>query len=380
METSKPKECSFGLSYPMLKKINYIAWVMKMNVFMQAHGVWEAIDTKDPKGTVEDKIDKQALAVIYQGVPEDVLFSLSARKTSKQAWDAVKTMLIGAGKAFGEKMEEVYVVKKLLIVVPIRFLQIASTIEQFGNLEEMSVEEVVGSLKAHEERVEGVTETSKGQLLLREEKWRKKENSEGQVLLPRDEWLRRTSKERGQTSNMRVRGDKSKVSSFNCQAYGNFASECRKPRRDREEQKEENLTLIQEDEPVLLIAEVRQTEIASMLLKGKSVVPKLRTSNDERRESHIWYLDNGTSNHMTGARGKFKDLDERVTGKGAAVRHSTYILNRFPTHALSGKTPYEVWYGKKPDLSHVKNIRSVAFMKVPSVHMKLDDRGKMVKF
>ncbi|KAL8101292.1 hypothetical protein AgCh_033244 [Apium graveolens] len=194
---------------------------------------------------------------------------------------------------------------------------------------------------------------------------------------------------------MRVRGDKSKVSSFNCQAYGNFASECRKPRRDREEQKEENLTLIQEDEPVLLIAEVRQTEIASMLLKGKSIVPKLRTSNDERRESHIWYFDNGTSNHMTGARGMFKDLDERVTGKvrfgdGStvnivgkgkiefqSVRHSTYILNRFPTHALSGKTPYEVWYGKKPDLSHVKNIRSVAFMKVPSVHMKLDDRGNM---
>ena len=41
METSKGKESSFGLSYPMLTKTNYTAWSMKMRVFMQAHGVWE---------------------------------------------------------------------------------------------------------------------------------------------------------------------------------------------------------------------------------------------------------------------------------------------------------------------------------------------------
>lgn len=75
------------------------------------------------------------------------------------------------------------------------------------------------------------------------------------------------------------------------------------------------MSYIQEDEPALLIAEVGGTEIASMLLKEDSVVPKLRVSNEEQRESQVWYLENGASNHMTGARGKFKELDERVTGK-----------------------------------------------------------------
>lgn len=53
-------------------------------------------------------------------------------------------------RALGETMEETYVVKR---VVPMRFLQIASTIEQFSDLEVMTVEETLGRLKAHEERI-----------------------------------------------------------------------------------------------------------------------------------------------------------------------------------------------------------------------------------
>ena len=58
METKKNKESSFGLNYPTLTKTNYTAWAMKMKVYMQAHGVWEAIESKDPKAVVEDKMDK----------------------------------------------------------------------------------------------------------------------------------------------------------------------------------------------------------------------------------------------------------------------------------------------------------------------------------
>ena len=229
METNKPKESSFGLSFPMLTKANYTVWALKMKVFMQAHGVWEAIESKDDKAVVEDKVDKRALAVIYQGIPEETLLTISEKKTSKEAWEAVKIMNLGADKvqkaraqtlkgefealsmketnqiddfyiklnglvtsirALGEKMEEAYVVKKLLRAVPSKFLQIASAIEQFGDIETTSVEEVISSLKVHEERLGGRTEMSQGHLLLTEEEWRRKESTEGQALLTRDEWLK----------------------------------------------------------------------------------------------------------------------------------------------------------------------------------------------
>lgn len=190
MESSKIKDGGVGLTYLMLTKSNYASWSLKMKVNMQAHGVWDAVDPKDPKAKVEQKTDKVALAVIYQGIPEDILLSLAEKNTAKEAWDAIKTLSLGADRvklakiqtlkaefesltmketeqidefsmklnglvtnirALGEEVQERYVVKKLLRAVPTKFLQIASTIEQFGNVEQMTVEEMVGSLKIHEE-------------------------------------------------------------------------------------------------------------------------------------------------------------------------------------------------------------------------------------
>lgn len=238
MEATKTKESAFGLSYPLLTKTNYTAWSMRMKDFMQAHGVWEAIEPKDPKAVVEDKMDKRALAIIYQGISEDLLLSIADKTSSKDAWEAIKTVHLGAEKvkkakaqtlkaefeslvmketeqlddfcmrlnglvtnirALRETIEEAYVVKKILRAVPAKFLQIASAIEQFGDLEHMSVEETVGSLKAHEERTRGQVESGAQQLLLTEEEWMQRENKDGKLLLTREEWLKRVGK--GDTRN-----------------------------------------------------------------------------------------------------------------------------------------------------------------------------------
>lgn len=112
----------------------------------------------------------------------------------------------------------------------------------------MTVEEAIGSLKAHEEKIRGPSEGSGGQLLLTEEEWTKREKGEGKLLLTREEWLKRTNKGGADTfSGQRFRGntdfrgkdivrgvrDKSRVRCFNCSSYGHFDIECRKPKRER---------------------------------------------------------------------------------------------------------------------------------------------------
>lgn len=97
-DLNKLKGGYFGLCYPLLAKGNYTAWSLKMKVFMQAHGVWNVVESSDPKAVVEEKIDKIALAMIYQAILEDVMLSVSEKKIAKDVWEAIKTLCQGVEK------------------------------------------------------------------------------------------------------------------------------------------------------------------------------------------------------------------------------------------------------------------------------------------
>ncbi|XP_074341826.1 uncharacterized protein LOC141679218 [Apium graveolens] len=280
---------SIRLSYPILTKNNYTTWAMKMKVYMQAQGVWVAIESPDPKVPLEDKIDKVALAMMYQGLSEEMLLSIAEKRTAKEAWDSLKTMCRGADllnglvsniKALGDELKESYVVKKLLRAVPSKFLQIVSTLEKFGDLETLSVEEVVGSLNAHEERMKGCgkSESNEGQLLLTEEEWAKRENNEGKLLHTRDEWLKKSNRKGsdGSSSNFRKRGprDKSNLKCYNCGIYEHFIADCRRSKRNKEEV---NMAKFEDDEPALLLTKHDKVESGVKYLSEIQLIPSKMT-------------------------------------------------------------------------------------------------------
>ncbi|KAG6573561.1 hypothetical protein SDJN03_27448, partial [Cucurbita argyrosperma subsp. sororia] len=62
-------------------------------------------------------------------------------------------------------VDDIQVVKKLLRSTSAKFLQITSTIEEFSDLKTKSVDEIIGSLKAHEERLQGFGEKDETVLL-----------------------------------------------------------------------------------------------------------------------------------------------------------------------------------------------------------------------
>ncbi|GJX69130.1 ribonuclease H-like domain, reverse transcriptase, RNA-dependent DNA polymerase [Tanacetum coccineum] len=89
----------------MLTRSNYAAWAIKMRVFMQAQGVWEAIEPRTRNTAIDVKKDKLALAAIYQGIPEDLLLSLAEKQTAKDAWETLKTMFMGAERVKTAKVQ-----------------------------------------------------------------------------------------------------------------------------------------------------------------------------------------------------------------------------------------------------------------------------------
>lgn len=223
-------------------------------------------------------------------------------------------------RALGEEIAEAYVVKKILRAVPPKFLTIACTIEPFRDLEKMTVEETVGSLKAHKERLRGQVKSSGSQLLLTEEEWLEREKEEGKLLLTRDEWIRRSNKGGSEQKNREKESNRgrymSRVRCFNCNLLGHYAAECRRLKHDKKSKEEANIALIPDDEPALLLTEREGEEEGVMLVNEDKVTPKLNTAGQDKQvESNLWYLDNGASNNMTGQRSKFRDLDEKITGQ-----------------------------------------------------------------
>lgn len=64
-----------------------------------------------------------------------------------------------------------------------------------------------------------------------------------------------------------------------------------------------------------------------------------------------------------------------------AVATAVHIQNRLPTSAFQGMTPYEQWYGRKPDVSRMRVFGCTAYALVPDVDcQKLDKKTVKLQF
>ncbi|GKB25712.1 zinc finger, CCHC-type containing protein [Tanacetum coccineum] len=266
---------------------------------------------KKPPHTLQiTKKDKTVIAFLYQALPKEQLLQIKKHKTAKAIWDALKTRHIGEERvqqarlqtlksdfemlhmkedetidtftaklttlvnkaaSLGHTIEDSIVVRKLLNVVPDRFLQIVASIEQYSDLDEMSVDEAIGRLKTFEERLK-----SKKEIRVDSQESLMFTRHEGQGKPFRERGRGRFNQSRGQENNRfrserknwessqnnfkketdsnsnKFTHDKSKVLCFKCKEYGHFANKC-------PSKKEEQSNLIEEDlEPTLLMATVEE--------------------------------------------------------------------------------------------------------------------------
>lgn len=66
---------------------------------------------------------------------------------------------------------------------------------------------------------------------------------------------------------------------------------------------------------------------------------------------------------------------------GEAISYVCYLKNRSPTRNLEGKTPYEVWEGKPPDITNLRIFGCIAYhYNADPARKKLDDRSIKCRF
>ncbi|GKB12423.1 ribonuclease H-like domain, reverse transcriptase, RNA-dependent DNA polymerase [Tanacetum coccineum] len=191
--------------------------------------------------------------------------------------------------------------------------------EQYSDLDEMTLEEAIGRLKTYEERIK----YKKGKQVDNQEKlmFTRHENK-GKYFRGRGRGRHKFSQGRNHENFKEERKDGE--TSHRSYDKNNFKKSTYDTSKTRPN---EQSNLVEEDlEPTLLMAilEVEEQEVS---LHEENVGYK------ETNMNSLWYLDNGASNHMTGIREHFKELDEKVSGKvelDSINRNNTWELTTLP--------------------------------------------------
>lgn len=73
------------------------------------------------------------------------------------------------------------------------------------------------------------------------------------------------------------------------------------------------------------------------------------------------------------------NLDKELWSE--ALMTAVFLTNRSPTAAVEGKTPYECWFGKKPNVSNLRVFGCEAFVLIPTQkRKKLDEKSIKCRF
>ncbi|KAK1696947.1 hypothetical protein QYE76_013644 [Lolium multiflorum] len=370
-ETSAPVVETVGPAlYPRLDRKDYGLWALNMEVAMEAAEIWEAVDPGGDdyvKGGANYTKDRKALTAIYSVVPKDVMQHLVGKKSAKDAWEAIKILhqghirvreahlqsltksyedlkmeesetvdqfaarfvtLINAIRGYGQRLDEVKNVRRFLRAAPARYMQIVTSIEQCIDLNTLTVDDLVGRFKAHDERIRlSFDDPEQSEhLMLTKQQWMtlSKEKQGGSTSRSNGKEKQRPAKkynaeqEEDDEAPPRRKFDIKKVRCHNCGKLGHFKSDCREPPKERAFMAQQG-----DDGPMMLMLEecehMDKEELAPpvsameivMLVEEKVY---LHDKRGTKTGGNVWCLDTGASNHMTGDKSLFSELDLSVGG------------------------------------------------------------------
>ncbi|KAK0589362.1 hypothetical protein LWI29_013222 [Acer saccharum] len=441
---------------PKLTKDNYDNWCIQMRALLGSQDVMDIVEdgytepaSKEAEGTLTEaqtttlkadrKRDCKAKSIIYQGLDEATFEIIASAKSSKEVWDTLQKTYKGADKVKrirlqtlrgefeslrmksnesiaefytrvmivanqlrrnGETLVDMRISEKILRSLDPKFDFIVVALEETKDLETMSVEELVGSLQAHEQKVSRrsddrvLEQALQSKLSLNEKRYEQGGTSQqgrergrgsrgrgsGNVeTRGRGRGGRDTnrggrgqqnyvSRGRGQGRrggyNSRPNIDKRNVQCYNCHKYGHYSNECRgKPNEVNENSN---------------FAEKEQVEGESLMLMAH---------NSTYQNQDVWFLDSGASNHMTGRKDLFTELDEKVQGEisfgdlskiSVQGRRDVMIKQKNGDHAFISNVYYV------PDMK--TNILSLGQLLEKGYHISLqnmqltitDARGKLI--
>ncbi|XP_057453169.1 uncharacterized protein LOC130745035 [Lotus japonicus] len=283
-------------------------------------------------------------------------------------------------KTNGEAITDLILVEKVLRSLTSKFDHIVTTIEESKDLEAMKIDELQGSLEAHEMRLnlrdnERDTEQAlyargnsnkknwndKGKSF-KGKSWKGKDSGQSSSHEEDTDSKRKwDSKDKGQDKEKAKKGKSKKkdVQCYACKKLGHYSYECKSKKKGSKPSGDDQAYSAQDDESdseqVLFVLPADVDENCPAKITS---IPSVEVINSvvstHKDDVSTWYLDSGCSSHMTGHKDWFADLDESRT---SSVR---FADNSMITSAGKGRVLIRKKNGKQaviPDVLFVPSVK-----------------------
>ncbi|XP_022873160.1 uncharacterized protein LOC111392128 [Olea europaea var. sylvestris] len=352
---------------PIFEGEHYEYWSIQMQTFFISLDLWDVIDDEEYEEPSEDnedyeklqkefkRKDAMALRYIQQGVGKSIFPRIFGVKKAKDAWEILmqefqeteKTIAlklqslwrdfdnlqmeeresvrvfssrvaetVNQIKSCGDTITDKRVVEKMLRCLPPKFDHVAAAIEESKDLSKMTIYELTGSLLAHEQRINRSSNQS-----TTEQAFQSKQTSKGGSNNYGEH--NRGSNQTKQKDSYWKKGDKqSKWKGKQTQISGGNNPTCIICKKMNHESKEcyfrcKRCKIPNHSQRDCWFQNKEMTERKSAANFSQENEKEILfySQNYENGAQSPWYLDSGCSNHMTGNRDIFVDLNPNITSQ-----------------------------------------------------------------
>ncbi|XP_038887267.1 uncharacterized protein LOC120077457 [Benincasa hispida] len=264
----------------------------------------------------------------------------------------------------GEEITDVCVMEKVLRSLNTKFEIIATMIEETQDLENMKIEQFIGSLQAYEEKKKRRMEQTETveqllQLKIKEENNRghgrgrggRGHGGKGKANTNISQNSSESSRGKGGRGRgrrgERFRRDKSQVKCYNCNKYRHYANECYSFQIESIDRKHQD----------------RSTASTSKAHQGQSNYAEengtlfMVSKGEEESQDSMWYLDTEALNHMCGKHEMFVELNETEKGNIAFGENSLAAIKGIGirTFVNSPKDTATKWHGGEEESDNLEH-------------------------